>query len=81
MFGDVYNGKRVLVTGHSGFKGSWLAMWLRRLGAEVCGIALPPETEVWASAIDRNAFSLCDKLLLRGNRAVKETELCSIYRF
>lgn len=46
MFGDVYNGKRVLVTGHSGFKGSWLAMWLRRLGAEVCGIALPPETEV-----------------------------------
>ncbi len=43
MFGGVYSGKRVIVTGHTGFKGSWLALWLRRLGAEVCGIALPME--------------------------------------
>ena len=42
---------------------------------------LPPETEVWASAIDRTAFSLCDKLLRLGDRAVKETELCSVYTF
>lgn len=42
---------------------------------------LPPETEVWASAIDRNGFSLCDKLLRQGDRAVKETELCAVYRF
>ena len=42
---------------------------------------LPPETEVWTSAIDRNAFSLCDKLLRLGNRAVKETEFRSIYTF
>ena len=34
---------RVLLTGHTGFKGAWLALWLRRLGAEVHGLALPPE--------------------------------------
>ncbi|WP_117190947.1 CDP-glucose 4,6-dehydratase [Rhizobium terrae] len=38
-------GKRVLLTGHTGFKGSWLSLWLTRLGAEVTGISLPPETE------------------------------------
>jgi CDP-glucose 4,6-dehydratase len=44
MFGDVYNGRHVLVTGHSGFKGSWLTLWLQMLGAKVTGISLPPET-------------------------------------
>lgn len=38
-------GRRVLVTGHTGFKGSWLALWLARLGAEVTGYSLPPPTE------------------------------------
>lgn len=36
-------GRRVLVTGHTGFKGAWLSLWLDRLGAEVTGLALPPE--------------------------------------
>jgi CDP-glucose 4,6-dehydratase len=40
-----WRGKRVLVTGHTGFKGAWLALWLQRLGAEVIGIALPPTTQ------------------------------------
>ncbi|MFA6931876.1 MAG: CDP-glucose 4,6-dehydratase [Lentisphaeria bacterium] len=44
MFNEVYRGKRILITGHTGFKGSWLAFWLQKLGAELCGIALPPET-------------------------------------
>ena len=35
-------GKRVLLTGHTGFKGSWLSLWLQQLGAEVTGFALPP---------------------------------------
>lgn len=43
-FGGVYAGRRVLVTGHTGFKGSWLALWLHELGAEVTGIALDPDT-------------------------------------
>ncbi|MCF8506729.1 MAG: CDP-glucose 4,6-dehydratase [Caulobacter sp.] len=38
-----WHGRRVLVTGQTGFKGAWLAFWLRRLGAEVSGLALPPE--------------------------------------
>lgn len=37
--------KRVLLTGHTGFKGGWLALWLQRLGAQVTGIALPPATQ------------------------------------
>lgn len=40
-FGGIYAGRRVLVTGHTGFKGSWLALWLRALGAQVSGLALP----------------------------------------
>ena len=53
MFNSVYAGRRVLVTGHTGFKGSWLVYWLQKLGAEVCGVALPmPEAH--------NHFALLD---------------------
>jgi CDP-glucose 4,6-dehydratase len=45
MFSGIYQGKKVLLTGHTGFKGSWLAYWLQRLGAEVCGYALPAPTD------------------------------------
>ena len=45
VFGAVYRGKKVLLTGHTGFKGSWLALWLQELGAEVVGLSLPPSTE------------------------------------
>jgi CDP-glucose 4,6-dehydratase len=40
-----WNGRRVLVTGHTGFKGAWLCMMLLRLGAKICGIALAPSTQ------------------------------------
>lgn len=40
-----WRGKRVLLTGHTGFKGAWLALWLQRLGAQVTGLALAPATE------------------------------------
>jgi CDP-glucose 4,6-dehydratase len=42
---DAWRGRRVLVTGHTGFKGAWLALWLEKLGAEVSGLALEPPTE------------------------------------
>ena len=52
MFRNVYKGKKVLITGHTGFKGSWLAVWLRELGAEVTGYSLAPPS-------DPNNFSAC----------------------
>lgn len=45
IFDNFYAGKRVLVTGHTGFKGSWLSIWLHALGAEVIGVSLDPATE------------------------------------
>ncbi len=47
-----WRGKKVFVTGHSGFKGSWLTMWLNHLGADLTGVSLQPAT-------DPNLFSLC----------------------
>ncbi len=43
--GGFFHGKRVLLTGHSGFKGSWLALWLDRLGAKVTGVSLLPNSQ------------------------------------
>jgi CDP-glucose 4,6-dehydratase len=41
-----WSGKRILITGHTGFKGSWLSLWLQLKGAELCGFALEPPTAV-----------------------------------
>jgi CDP-glucose 4,6-dehydratase len=46
MSNDFWRGKRVFVTGHTGFKGGWLTLWLQKLGAEVYGYALAPPTEI-----------------------------------
>jgi len=54
-----WKGKRVLVTGHSGFKGSWLTIWLNILGAEVTGISLPPSTTPNLFT-DAKTHSVCD---------------------
>jgi len=44
MFNGFYSGKKVLVTGHTGFKGGWISLWLKNLGAKVHGLSLPPPT-------------------------------------
>ena len=44
MFSGFYKDKRVLVTGHTGFKGGWISLWLKSLGAQVHGLSLPPPT-------------------------------------
>jgi CDP-glucose 4,6-dehydratase len=49
---DIYRGKTVLVTGDTGFKGSWLAIWLLHLGARVIGFSLPPRTQ-------RDNYNVC----------------------
>jgi CDP-glucose 4,6-dehydratase len=45
-FGGIYKGKKILVTGHTGFKGSWLVKWLQLLGADVYGYALAPPSQL-----------------------------------
>jgi len=60
-----FRGKKVLLTGHTGFKGSWLVLWLHRLGARVTGVSLPPHTEP-------NLFSLA------GIEKLCESHFCDI---
>ena len=45
LFGGIYKDKTVLVTGHTGFKGSWLVYWLKEMGANVIGYSLQAPTE------------------------------------
>ena len=45
IFNSFYKGKRILITGHTGFKGSWLSIWLQELGADVVGVSLDPYSE------------------------------------
>lgn len=45
IFNQFYKGKRVLITGHTGFKGSWLSIWLHEMGAKVVGVSLDPYSE------------------------------------
>ena len=42
-----WQGRKVLLTGHTGFKGSWMLEWLEAMGAEVTGLALAPEGHQW----------------------------------
>ncbi len=44
MYNNIYRNKKVFITGHTGFKGSWLSIWLQTLGAKVCGYSLKPNT-------------------------------------
>ena len=59
MFDGVYNKRRCLITGHTGFKGSWLGFWLSRLGAEVCGVALEPEELSHYALLESSYASYC----------------------
>jgi CDP-glucose 4,6-dehydratase len=65
-----WSGKRVLLTGHTGFKGSWLSLWMQQKGAELCGLALNPPTTM-------NIFQ--DAAVERGMRSaigdIRDTDL------
>jgi len=74
MFGEIYRGKRVLVTGHTGFKGTWLTSWLLKLGAEVCGVSdrvpTDPSMFVELDLEHRIEHHFCDIRDLDGLRSV-----------
>lgn len=69
MFGNIYQGRKVFITGHGGFKGGWLALWLKKLGAEVYGYSLLPDSDErfydivgLGKLIDKNIIAdICDK--------------------
>lgn len=69
-FNNVYKGKTVLITGHTGFKGSWLAIWLRELGANVIGFALDPYTEKDNFVVSKLESKIVD---IRGDIRNKES--------
>ncbi len=74
MFADIYRHKRIIVTGHTGFKGSWLTIWLQQLGAEICGIALPPPQS-------QNHFQLLDLTLRNEYRDLRhDSNLLKLFR-
>ena len=66
---DTYKGKKVLITGHTGFKGSWLTYWLKEIGAEVFGYSLKPITEL-------NHFDL-----LKSDLKSSYNNICDLKRF
>ncbi|HAB60433.1 MAG TPA: CDP-glucose 4,6-dehydratase, partial [Lachnospiraceae bacterium] len=72
---EFWKNKKVLVTGHTGFKGSWLSIWLLKLGANVIGYGLDPYS-------DRDNFALCnleDKIIdIRGDIR-NETQLSEVF--
>lgn len=70
---DIYRGKKVLITGHTGFKGSWMTLWLQKLGAEVIGISLDPRTEKDNFVLSSAADGMIDyRQDIRDYGAVKE---------
>ena len=70
---DFWRGRRVLVTGHSGFKGAWLSFWLARMGAIVSGVSLQPATNPnlfsllgVESSVENNWLDIRDEDSVRG---------------
>jgi len=72
-FEQAFRGRRVLVTGHTGFKGGWLTWWLHRLGAHVTGYALPAESPSMFEAM--NLADACDSVFadIRDTERVAQT--------
>jgi CDP-glucose 4,6-dehydratase len=70
-----FKNKRIFLTGHTGFKGSWLALWLHRLGASVYGYSLPPPTDPSNYALSGIRSLLCGETLadIRDREGLRRT--------
>lgn len=76
-FAVFYKGKRVVVTGHTGFQGGWVVAWLKLLGAQVCGYGLPPASRpnfFDATLLDRGITSIFGDIRDRNSLANMFTE-------
>jgi CDP-glucose 4,6-dehydratase len=72
LFEGIYKNRNVLITGHTGFKGSWLAFWLAQMGANVVGYSLPPNSE--PSHFDLLGLRLASVLAdIRDQKKLEET--------
>jgi CDP-glucose 4,6-dehydratase len=70
---NTFHNKTVLITGHTGFKGAWLAAWLKQLGAKVVGIALDPPSEPSHFAVAHLADGMTDlRIDIRSRAALEE---------
>lgn len=73
IFNSFYKDKKVLVTGHTGFKGSWLCIWLHKLGAEVIGVGLDPYSEKDNFVLSRIGNKITDiRADIRAGQKMKE---------
>lgn len=79
LLGEIFNGKKVFLTGHTGFKGSWMLVWLNMLGAKVKGYALAPDSDN-ALFNEIGGESLCESIIAdirdqkRLNQEIKDFE-------
>ena len=69
-----WKGRKVFLTGHTGFKGSWLSLWLNALGAEVTGYALDPPTQ--PSLFEQAEIAAARPLHLRGHSRLPAAKDC-----
>ena len=74
QFYDFYNGKRILVTGHTGFKGTWLSLWLKKLGAHVIGVSLDDDREKRNLATDIEDYRVDIRNFDKFNDIVRRTK-------
>ena len=72
-----FNGRTILITGHTGFKGAWLTSWLKQIGAKVVGIALEPPTEPSHFTVARMADGMTDLRIDIRNRTALEDAIVS----
>ncbi|HZV36637.1 MAG TPA: CDP-glucose 4,6-dehydratase [Verrucomicrobiae bacterium] len=79
MFNGFYQGRRVLVTGHTGFKGGWLSLWLKEMGATVHGVSLPAPTnpnfhEIIAAHVFKSEIECDIRDLATLSKAIQKTK-------
>ena len=73
LFNNVYQGKKVFITGHCGFKGSWLSFWLTKLGAKVTGYSLLNDYEKHTKHMREYYRDTIGQLLRAGRGSVSDS--------